>query len=67
MITHLLDQWEKDNLKKFYGAQDGESTELGMLIRASKARSVLSVYVMDIRMSARTDHPSYAEEMVEIG
>ena len=40
---------------------------LGMLIRASKARSVLSVYVMDIRMSARTNPPSYVEEMVEIG
>ena len=67
MVTHLLDQWEKDNLKKFYRAQDGESTEFGMLIRASKARSVLSVYVMDIRMSARTNPPSYAEEMYEIG
>ena len=67
MVTHLLVQWEKDQFKKFYRAQDGESTEFGMLIRASKARSVLSVYVMDIRMSARTNPPSYVEEMVEIG
>ena len=38
-----------------------------MLIRASKARSILSVHVMDIRMSGRTNPQSYVVEIVEIG